>query len=133
MRAHFPPGIKVRESHPSNWKRAPAKPYTAPRLPRSLEDKLNSYNQIIEDSDEEQVVEFTGPRSGKFLRLWHLVHEKSYSRKKNITEWQEKEKELKKEIKELKKKIVKLTPKLRQHTQKVCKFINSERIRGWFN
>ncbi|EHK44104.1 hypothetical protein TRIATDRAFT_300426, partial [Trichoderma atroviride IMI 206040] len=79
MRAHFPLIFKVKMPHPSNQIRAPANLYKAPRLPRSFQDKMNSYGNIIEDSDEDMVVRFTGPRSGRFLPLWHHVHEKSYS------------------------------------------------------
>lgn len=94
---------------------------------------MNSYNDVIEDSDEEDAVKFTGPRSGRFLRLWHPVHEKSYSRKKTISEMRKKENELKQKIRDLQREIAKLTPGIGQRTQKVCHFINPERIRSWFD
>lgn len=93
---------------------------------------MNSYKNVIEDSDEDMVVRFTGPRSGRFLPLWHHVHEKSYSRKKKISDMRVKENELKQEIKELNRKVAKLTPG-GQHTQPVSNFINPERIRSWLD
>lgn len=119
--------------HPSNRESAPANVCKAPRLPRSLEDKLNAYHDVIEDSDEERVVEFTGPRSGRFLPLWHHVHEKSYSRKKTISEMHKKINKLQQKKRVLEEEVARLTPRVGQRTQKVCNFINPERIRSWLD
>lgn len=116
--------------HPSNGKRAPANLYKAPRLPRTISDKKNCYGTIIEDSDEDRVMEFTGPRSGRFLVPWHDVHEKSYNRKKQISEMREEARQHTNKIKELQKKIDALTPGAKRQTEKVCNIPSRERIRG---
>lgn len=101
---------------------------------------MNSYYEAIEDSDEEMIVEFTGPRSGRFLPLWHHVHEKSYHRKKELSDMLvregqmlEYEKELKQEIKDLEARIARLTPGVGLHTERVSDLINPERTRSWLD
>lgn len=103
-------------------------------MPRSLEDKLNIYDDIIHDSDEEEVFRFTGPRSGKFLPFWHHVHEKSYDRKKRISEFAVREGEYEAEIseqarkiRELEKRIDKLMGRSR-NTEIVCNLTNFESL-----
>lgn len=102
----------------------------APNLPRSLEDKLNSYDEIIHDSDEEGVFRFTGPHAGRFLPLWHHVHEKSYGRKKRISELIRSGRDQAKAIGEQVKEIAKLNQRIDnlmgrpQHTEIVCNLIS---------
>lgn len=139
-RAHLPLLFKVKAPHPSNQKKSAANISKAPNLPRSLEDKLNSYDEIIHDSDEEGVFGFTGPHAGRFLPLWHHVHEKSYGRKKRISELIRSGRDQAKEIREKAKKITELNQRIdtlmgrsRRHTEIVCNLISCERVWGLTN
>lgn len=94
---------------------------------------MNCYGEDIEDSDEDLVDRFTGPRSGRFLPLWHWVHEKSYSRRKELTEMRRKQRELNRIIKSLKSQVARLTPGVGLHTERVSDLINPERTWGWLD
>jgi hypothetical protein len=102
-------------------------PPKEPQLPRSHEAKLNSYGDCIHDSDEEDIYKFCGPDAAKYRPLWHHVHEKSYERKKKISELEKQKKELEREKNLGEREIERLRFGKPRHTEVVCNLIDCER------
>ncbi|KAM0265642.1 hypothetical protein ACHAQJ_000076 [Trichoderma viride] len=105
------------ENSPSSESKNNANLLKEPELPRPPAAKLNAYGDCIHDSDEEDVYKFVGPDAAKYLTLWHHVHEKSYDRKKRISELEKQNKQREGEIKALNREIERLTLGKPRHTE----------------